>query len=84
MSRDQINKMYHEERRLFKKNAKMSVVGANEDNNTLGMAYDDTEGVLYVATRDGVSGISGVEVVERKETPVKSFIEANAGTVVWG
>jgi len=84
MSRDQINKMYHEERRLFRKNAKMSVVGANEDNNTLGMSYDDTEGVLYVATRDGVSGISGVEVVERNETPVKSFIEANAGTVVWG
>lgn len=78
-SKEQIVKMYNDEKVLFQDNAKATLYGTND--SVTGLAYDETTGLLHVGTANGRSVFEGLRRVTNTTTAVSSSISAANGLV---
>ena len=76
---EQVFKMYNEEKELFQKNAKCTLVGTSNSVNAI--AHDDTTKILHVGTSTGRSDFRGLERINSTTTAVSNAISASNGLV---
>ena len=76
---EQVFKMYNEEKQLFLKNAKCTLIGTSNSVNAI--AHDDTTKILHVGTGSGRSDFRGLERINSTTTAVSNAISASDGLV---
>ena len=76
---EQVFKMYNEEKQLFQKNAKCTLIGTSNQVNAI--AHDDTTDILHVGTSTGRSEFRGLERINSTTTAVSNAISASNGLV---
>ena len=78
-SEKQIEKIYNDEKCLFHKNAKCTLIGTNSNITTV--AHDDTTKILYVGTGSGRSDFRGLKRINSTTEAIGSAISASNGLV---
>ena len=76
---EQVFKMYNEEKELFQKNAKCTLIGTSNQVNAI--AHDDTTKILHVGTSTGRSEFRGLERINSTTTAVSNAISSSNGLV---
>jgi len=76
---EQVFKMYNEEKQMFQKNAKCTLIGTSNEVNAI--AHDDTTKILHVGTSTGRSDFRGLERINSTTTAVSNAISASNGLV---
>ena len=76
---EQVFKMYNEEKQMFHKNAKCTLIGTSNEVNAI--AHDDTTKILHVGTSTGRSEFRGLERINSTTTAVSNIISASNGLV---
>ena len=79
VTEEQVFKMYNEEKQLFLKNAKCTLIGTSNSVNAI--AHDDTTKILHVGTSTGRSEFRGLERINSTTTAVSNAISASNGLV---
>ena len=78
-SREQIKKMYNDEKHLFQENAKATLYGSS--NAVTGLAHDDSTDSLHVGTSSGRSEFQGLRRINNTTEAVTTAISASNGLV---
>ena len=78
-TRDQIAKIYEDERRLFMPGAQCTLYGVSDAVTAL--AHDSKTNLLHVGTSQGRSVFDGLQRVAHTETPVTTAISAVNGLI---
>ena len=76
---EQVFKMYNEEKQLFLKNAKCTLVGTSNQVNAI--AHDDSTDIVHAGTSTGRSEFRGLERINSTTTAVSNAISASNGLV---
>ena len=79
ISREQVKKMYEDEKCLFHENAKATLYGSSDAVTAL--AYDDSNNVFHVGTSSGRSEFQGLRRINNTTTAVTTAISASNGLV---
>ena len=75
ISREQIKKMYEDEKHLFQENAKATLYGSSDAVTAL--AYDEVTDQLHVGTSAGRSDFQGLRRINNTTTAVTTAISAH-------
>jgi hypothetical protein len=78
-TREQIKKIYNDEKILFQENAKATLYGSSNQINAL--AYDDDTELLHVGTNAGRSDFHGLRRVDNTTIAITTAISASNGLV---
>jgi len=76
---DEIQKIYEQERHMFKPNAKTTLSGPYDNVTTCD--FDDSTGNLHVGTDSSYNEFSGLIRINERLTPISSSISATNGLV---
>lgn len=79
-SHDLIQKVYNEEKLMFREGAKVTLHGSQDDVNSLD--YDQNTGLLHVGNAQGRSVFSGLVRVDQTDSPTTISIGASGNLVV--
>ena len=80
-SAEQVNQMYHDERKLFEANAKCTLHGTSDD--AASVSYDRQRKLLHVGTPQGRSVFNGLNRIHHTEgTAIGQVIDAVNGLVI--
>ena len=80
-SAEQVNQMYHDERKLFEANAKCTLHGTSDDATSV--SYDRQRKLLHVGTPQGRSVFNGLNRIHHTEgTAIGQVIDAVNGLVI--
>ena len=74
-TKDQVEKIYNDEKCLYHKNAKCALYGTSD--NVKALAFDDTTNVLHVGTSSGRSEFQGLNRINNTTTAVTTSISAS-------
>ena len=74
-SKEQIKKIYQDEKHLFQENAACTLYGTSSDVKAL--AYDDSTNLLYAGTSSGRSEFQGLRRINNTTTAVTTAISAS-------
>jgi hypothetical protein len=78
-TREQIKKIYNDEKILFQENAKATLYGSSNQINAL--AYDDDTELLHVGTNAGRSDFHGLRRVDNTTIAITTAISASNGLI---
>ena len=78
-SKEQVEKMYNDEKMLFQDNAKCTLYG--NSTGVAGLEYDDYTKLLHVGTSDGRSTFQGLCRVDHSTAPITTTISAVNGFI---
>ena len=78
-SADKVEKIYNDEKKLFRENAKCTLYGTSDE--VAALAYDDTNDILHAGTPSGRSEFQGLNRINNTTTAVTTAISASNGFV---
>ena len=78
-TKEQIKKIYNDEKCLFNENSKCTLHGTSDDIKAI--SFDDTDDILHVGTSSGRSEFQGLNRINNTTTAVTTAISASNGLV---